>query len=130
MKEQDNIVRNLIYFFTHNKNLTRQQQARRDKLLARDCMDIKIEGETISTPQESPLPTQRPESEKKTRYISPNNLHSFLYDFNQDNILNKVHCVSSKYNFYQYLLHCVFYHGQFYIKDIDIIRMKYIYRIH
>lgn len=87
MKEQDNIVRNLIYFFTHNKNLTRQQQARRDKLLARDCMDIKIEGETISAPQESPLPTQRPESEKKTRYISPNNLHSFLYDFNQDNIL-------------------------------------------
>lgn len=93
MEKQPQNVRDLIYFFTHNKNLTRQQQVRRDKLLARDCIAIDKRTETSSELQE-PLVDQGDVSAKsnetkvtKVRYISPKNLHSFLYDFNQNNVL-------------------------------------------
>ena len=36
--KETNEVRNLIYFLTHNKELTREQLAKRDRLLARDCV--------------------------------------------------------------------------------------------
>ena len=52
MEKQPQNVRDLIYFFTHNKNLTRQQQARRDKLLARDCIAIDKRTETNAESQE------------------------------------------------------------------------------
>ena len=93
MEKQPQNVRDLIYFFTHNKNLTRQQQARRDKLLTRDCIAIDTRTETNSESQEL-LVDQGDASTKsdenkvtKVRYISPKNLHSFLYDFNQNNVL-------------------------------------------
>lgn len=93
MEKQSQNVRDLIYFFTHNKNLTRQQQTRRDKLLARDCIAIKKSEEngaeasvTISSyvnKGDTLIGTKK----KKIRYVSPKNLHSFLYCFNQDDIL-------------------------------------------
>lgn len=93
MEKQSQNVRDLIYFFTHNKNLTRQQQARRDKLLARDCIAIKKQekdGAEVSATFSSyvnegdtPISTKN----NKIRYVSPKNLHSFLYCFNQDDIL-------------------------------------------
>ena len=93
MEKQIQNVRDLIYFFTHNKNLTREQQVRRDKLLARDCFVIKKDSED-SIDSTNALFAIEPKNdktevipEKTIRYISPNNLHSFLYDFNQNNIL-------------------------------------------
>ena len=93
MEKQPQNVRDLIYFFTHNKNLTRQQQARRDKLLARDCIAIDKRTETSSELQE-PLVDQGDVSAKsnetkvtKVRYITPKNIHSFLYECKKNNIL-------------------------------------------
>lgn len=93
MEKQSQNVRDLIYFFTHNKNLTRQQQARRDKLIARDCSATNTSEPEKTITKDSTEPDGESKTvvektaEKKTRYISPNNLHSFLYKFNQDNIL-------------------------------------------
>ena len=72
---RDLIYFDIIYFFTHNKNLTRKQQARRDKLLARDIEKSEGIGGT------------EPPIEKNIAYTSPKNLHSFLYRFNQDKTL-------------------------------------------
>lgn len=88
MEKINDDVRNLIYFFTHNKNLTRQQQARRDKLLARDCIAIeKREGEEDGESQGSHTDPSKKRDEKKTTYTPPINLYSFLYRFNQDKTL-------------------------------------------
>lgn len=89
MEKQTQQVRDLIYFFTHNKNLTREQQARRDKLLARDCFALNKDSEdsTVYTKKGQNNEKSEVNSDKTIRYISPNNLHSFLYEFNQNNIL-------------------------------------------
>lgn len=79
--KETNSVRNLIYFLTHNKGLTREQQAKRDRLLARDCVEptayqsIEIEEKKTNAAHD------------KVGYISPNELRMFLYKFNQDEIL-------------------------------------------
>lgn len=87
-------VRDLIYFFTHNKNLTYQQQARRDKLLARDCYASTdfSDSDEDSVPSNSISPKEKASEasnnkEKSIWYISPSILHSLLYKFNQDDIL-------------------------------------------
>src|SRR5574344_413556 len=93
MKTESQKVRDLIYFFTHNNNLTRQQQAIRDKLLARDCVSITTsdrmtsESQELSNPKDMNTHNSDNSSEKKVRYVSPKNLHSLLYRFNQNSIL-------------------------------------------
>ena len=79
--KETNKVRSLIYFLTHNKGLTREQQAKRDRLLARDCVEptayqiIDIEEKKTNTTHD------------KVEYIPPHELRMFLYKFNQDEIL-------------------------------------------
>lgn len=74
------IVRDLIYYFTHNKGLTRQQQARRDVLIARDCVGMSNAG---SINDGEPI---LPDSEQ-IRFIPPKQLHDFLFAFNQNEVL-------------------------------------------
>lgn len=76
-----NSVRNLIYFLTHNKGLTREQLAKRDRLLARDCVEP-------TAYQSIDVEDKKNKKENdKVAYISPNELRTFLYKFNQDEIL-------------------------------------------
>lgn len=79
MGKQDS-VKNFIYFFTHKK-LTRQQQARVQNLLARDCVNMDDIQKNVAGSSTSPI------SSKGIKYVSPECLHSFLYQYNQDNIL-------------------------------------------
>lgn len=117
MEKQSQKVRDLIYYFTHNKKLTRQQQARRDKLLARDCTASTevVKDDFMNNSQKDEEDAGNPNSsDRKNRYVSPKILHSFLYKFNQDEVLkytcheidtNEVIdyinelCVTKKYNF-------------------------------
>lgn len=80
-KQGTNDVRDLIYFLTHNKGLTREQQAKRDRLLARDCV-LPVTYQSRGA-EEVKIKTGNGQNE----YISPNNLRAFLYKFNQDEIL-------------------------------------------
>lgn len=83
INKETNEIRNLIYFLTHNKGLSREQLAKRDRLLARDCVEPTayqgIEGEDKKNKKEN--------NNDKVAYISPNELCTFLYKFNQDEIL-------------------------------------------
>lgn len=88
-------VSELIYYFTHNKNLTRLQQVSRNRLLARDCMASGVREESDSESKASSgkesleIGTDQTQKDKTDgiRYVSPSHLHSFLYRFNQDPIL-------------------------------------------
>ncbi len=108
MEKQE--LQEFIYFFTHNKKLTRTQQKKRNELLARDVyMYSQKSGEAVteSAPktedhtkieieekEDNKKPTNQ-DSEKqllgtpkeKVKYIPPKNLHEFLYRFNQDSVL-------------------------------------------
>ncbi len=77
-----NQIEELIYFFTHNKNLTKEQREKRDKLLARDVVKPKT---PVATYQIDKSKGHRPGL--KLSYISPKGLKQFLLDFNQDEIL-------------------------------------------
>ena len=83
-------LQEFIYFFTHNKSLTRAQQQKRDALFARDYVnnasdleppvkneiDNSLEGE-----EHSPKAKKRKEcatSKYREKYISPKNLQLFL----------------------------------------------------
>ena len=77
-----NQIEELIYFFTHNKNLTQKQRAKRDELLARDVVKPKT---PVFTSQSDKPKGHRPGL--KLSYISPKQLKQFLLDFNQDEIL-------------------------------------------
>lgn len=80
MEKQE--LQDFIYFFTHNKNLTRVQQLKRDELLARDVYIYSQKSE------ESVSESDQNTSEiKGIKYIPPENLKEFLYRFNQDSIL-------------------------------------------
>ena len=72
-------IQDLVYYMIHSKSLTREQQLRRDKLLARDCG---AEQEESEDPQGCNTP-----SNKQYIYIPYKNLREFLYRFNQDGIL-------------------------------------------
>jgi len=77
-----NQIEDLIYFFTHNKNLTKKQRVKRDELLARDLVKPKT---PVATSRSDKSKEHRPSL--KTSYISPKKLKQFLLDFNQDEIL-------------------------------------------
>lgn len=89
-------LKEFIYFFTHNKTLTRNQQLKRDALLARDYHKL-YNKRTISDIEENKTNTtnnkkttyrrHRPGVNEKTKYTSPKNIQSFLKEFNQDDIL-------------------------------------------
>ena len=72
-------IQDFVYYMTHSKSLTREQQAKRDKLFARDC----------GAGQEEPDGTKgdNSPSNKQTKYIPYRILREFLYRFNQDGIL-------------------------------------------
>lgn len=77
-----NQIEELIYFFTHNKNLTQKQRSKRDELLARDVVKPKTPVITSSSDKSK---EHRPGL--KLSYINPKELKQFLLDFNQDEIL-------------------------------------------
>ena len=108
MKQKE--LQEFLYFFTHNKNLTRAQQLKRDVLLARDYMKLSQgngdnTSEQISTDkrQDSRRTNEEPKLKKEQKatiankhrtgipddveYICPKNLQHFLRDFNQDDVL-------------------------------------------
>lgn len=78
-----NEVRNLIYFLTYNKELTREQLAKRDRLLARDCVEPTAYQNIYVEDKKS----NKGNYNDKVEYVSPNELRTFLYKFNQDEIL-------------------------------------------
>lgn len=79
MEKTNRDIKDFVYYMTHSKSLTRGQQAKRDKLFARDYGAVK-EDEEDSQGGISP-------SNKRTKYIPYANLREFLYRFNQDSIL-------------------------------------------
>lgn len=81
--KETNEVRNLIYFLTHNKELTREQLAKRDRLLARDCVEPTAYQNIYVEDKKS----NKGNYNDKVEYVSPNELRTFLYKFNQDEIL-------------------------------------------
>lgn len=92
MDSQHQNIKNFVSFFTRNKNLTRQQQARRDKLLARDLNSAGMNSiEKRGTDEQGEASIKPETSEEKengvVRYVPPKNLHSFLYKFNQNTVL-------------------------------------------
>lgn len=93
-------LQEFLYFFTHNKSLTRTQQFKRDALLARDF--VKNSGKSDGLPESK----VKDESDKDknivpkdhsgkhrsgviegTKYTSPKNIQMFLREFNQDDVL-------------------------------------------
>ena len=80
MEKVNSDIKDFLYYMIHNKSLTRFQQARRDYLLARDS------GCIINDNVNNKNNTKH-EAKKQVEYIAPNNLHEFLYRFNQDPIL-------------------------------------------
>ena len=76
MKTIKQEILDFVYYMTHSKSLTRDQQARRDKLFARDSLSI----------QENIFENEKLFREK-VKYVSPKNLHIFLFRYNQDSIL-------------------------------------------
>lgn len=76
MKTIKQEILDFVYYMIHSKSLTRDQQARRDKLFARDSLSIQkniIENDKLVR--------------EKVKYVSPKNLHIFLFRYNQDSIL-------------------------------------------
>ncbi len=80
-----NQIEELIYFFTHNKNLTKKHLAKRDELLARDV--VTSQKATIKIPSRKPDSQEGHRSGVKSVYINPKGLKQFLLDFNQDEFL-------------------------------------------
>lgn len=93
-------LQEFLYFLTHNKDLTRAQQLKRDALLARDyahteqkAVALLDEQEKKEAPkdndggEENNWKKHRTGVDEKTRYTSPKNLQRFLREFNQDDVL-------------------------------------------
>lgn len=93
-------LQEFIYFFTHNKSLTRAQQLKRDALLARDYMGKTELSEILSDKEEkndtgvldiiipkSVDKKHRTGVNEKTKYTTPRNIQIFLREFNQDDVL-------------------------------------------
>ncbi len=76
MKKINQDIQDFVYYMIHSRSLSREQQSKRDKLFARDSVSIKEQ-----------KVTDYRVLEKHIKYIAPNNLHTFLYRFNQDSIL-------------------------------------------
>ena len=113
-------LQEFIFYFTHNKSLTRSQQLKRDILLTRDYITLSKENEdnvteqsstvkgqdTIETKDEQSIKTKqfvsttirhRTGVPDKVNYISPKNIQHFLRDFNQDDVLKYTcHLLDSK----------------------------------
>ena len=97
MKEKD--LLEFIHFFTHNKNLTRSQRLKRNKLLARDYaegaeslheespqrLDFESAHDEVDGPTKS-IPYYRT-GVNGVNYVSPQHIQSFLRDYNQDDVL-------------------------------------------
>lgn len=79
MKKQG-YIKNFIYFFTH-KTLTREQQAKVQNLLARDCMNEEYNQKYVVDSSTNETTT------KPIKYVPPKNLNSFLFQYNQEDIL-------------------------------------------
>ena len=79
MENRNRYIQDFVYYMTHCKSLTREQQTKRDKLFARDC-GAGQERTDDSQSGNTPL-------NKLIKYIPYKNLHEFLYRFNQDSIL-------------------------------------------
>ena len=94
MDKQSQKVHDLIYFITHNKKLTREQQTKRDRLLARDCGFVAENIDCTLPVGFANIISDKSKGqyleEKKTRYTPPKNLHDFLYCLNQDGILRYI----------------------------------------
>ena len=98
MKQKE--LQEFLYFFTHNKNLTRAQQLKRDVLLARDFVnksglsanlsegkvDDESDKDKNTVPKENSL-KHRSGVNEGTKYTSPKNMQLFLREFNQDDVL-------------------------------------------
>ncbi len=91
-----NQIEEFIYFFTHSKNLTQKQRAKRDELLARDVVKPKAKVPTatgVDSTGEEPSAQSKETSTTNHRlgvessYFNPKGLKQFLLDFNQDEIL-------------------------------------------
>ena len=91
-----NQIEEFIYFFTHSKNLTQKQRAKRDELLARDVVKPKAKVPTdtgVDSTGEEPSAQSKETSKTNHRpgvessYFNPKGLKQFLLDFNQDEIL-------------------------------------------
>ena len=91
-------LKEFIYFFTHNKSLTRAQQLKRDALLVRDFMNKERLSENLSEEKveddeqtkidiEDKSRKHRSGIKEGTKYTSPQNLQLFLREFNQDDVL-------------------------------------------
>lgn len=93
-------LQEFLYFFTHNKNLTRAQQHKRDALLARDfvknsgksdgLLDGKVKDESDKDKNDVPKDNSgkhRSGVIEGTKYTSPKNMQMFLREFNQDDVL-------------------------------------------
>ena len=90
-------LQEFIYFFTHNKSLTRAQTIKRDSLLARDYSELytgnekQLVNENAENQKKEKLSDadgkHRPGVKHDIRYISPKNIQSFLREFNQDDVL-------------------------------------------
>lgn len=98
MEQKD--LQEFLYFFTHNKSLTRAQQFKRDALLARDF--VKNSRKSDGLPESKVK--DKDDKDKNiiskdcsgkhrsgvvegTKYTSPKNLQLFLREFNQDDVL-------------------------------------------
>ena len=92
-------LQEFIYFFTHNKCLTRTQKLKRDALLARDYANKLEKAGDLPEDQgkKEPIDNEGGSEDKgkkhrtgideKTRYTSPKNIQLFLREFNQDDVL-------------------------------------------
>lgn len=93
-------LQEFLYFFTHNKSLTRAQQMKRDALLARDYANMAGLLEALPSPliksesdgnKNNPLEDSgrkhRSGVEENTKYTSPHNIQKFLREFNQEDLL-------------------------------------------
>lgn len=93
-------IKTLIHFFTHNKSLTRQQIARRDMLLARDCgestkrdsvpKNVEDTKKMAADSKDSKVLFERclRPSIDKIKYLDPRNMHDFLVAFQGDQFLS------------------------------------------
>lgn len=93
-------LQEFLYFFTHNKSLTRAQQLKRDALLARDYANKVEKAEDLlgeNGKKEPQIDNESASEDKgkkhrtgineKTRYTPPQNIQLFLREFNQDDVL-------------------------------------------
>ena len=71
-------LKEFIYFFTHNKNLTKVQQLKRDELLVRDCGRKSTDAESTE---------KKKQSDKTLRLHNPRGIIRFLRLFSVDDTL-------------------------------------------